>query len=63
MSSDPISPDPFVNQKAERLVQAAYEDGVRQGQKLAAEKIRRVGRGMWDHIALLAEKDTNADAG
>jgi hypothetical protein len=56
-----LSQDPFVNADASRREQAAYDDGVKQGIKLAAEKVRRTGRGMWDHIALIIEGKVNAD--
>lgn len=50
-----LSQDPFVNMQAARQEQLAYEDGVKQGIKLAAEKVRRTGMGLWDHIASIIE--------
>lgn len=56
-----LSQDPFVNAEAKKREQAAYEEGVKQGMKLAGERVRRSGRGMWDHIATLIEGKTDAD--
>jgi hypothetical protein len=56
-----LSQDPFVNAEASKREQEAYEEGVKQGIKLAAENVRRTGRGMWDHIALIIEGKVNAD--
>jgi hypothetical protein len=57
-----LSQDPFVNKEVAAREQRAFEDGVKQGKKLAAETIRRAGRGMWDHIALIAEGKVSNDS-
>jgi hypothetical protein len=48
-----ISQDPFVNEKATERERQAYDAGIRQGIHLSSEKIKKVGLGMWDHIALI----------
>lgn len=58
MSSDPISPDPFVLKQIKKLEREAFDLGVKHGIQVAAQTVRVTGRGMWDHIASVIETRT-----
>jgi hypothetical protein len=50
-----LSQDPFVNAEAEEREKSAFEQGIKEGMKLAAARARKAGAGMWDHIAAVID--------